>query len=365
MPRTLDDWLHSDHPLLTVHAVTFQGHTLLTVSYPHVLMDAQGLAVLLKGWSAVLRGQQDQVPRFQGFRVDPLSSLGDHGSPAKFGFQCQILSAWGALLFGLRFLTSLIWYKFEQRMMVVPQAFLAQTRQEAMKRLTETSTISAPTVQDGASELKEAPFISDGDVLLAWWTRMALQSHRVSPHRVVSVMGTIDIRKCLEKYFGPGPTISYLGNAALPLYAVAPVGLSLASDGISSLAHVIRRAILLQREPDHIEATATLIRKRGNVPLVGNASMKSIFYTNWHQAGYFDIDFSAAVAALDGSCASFSGRPELIIPNTLMSNGEPLKFTGIVVIGRDPKGDWIIQNIMHQEAMRRFEKELQGLRLGN
>lgn len=365
-PRTLNDWLYSDRPLLSAHVVTFTSHTLLTVSYPHVLMDAQGLALLLKGWTAILNKCHDQVPDFQGFKIDPLATLGDHGSAADFGFWGQTLSAWSALIFGLRFLIGLIWYRFEQRLTVIPQAYLTNIREEAIEQLTNTSVSRAATGKDAASAqtTKDELFLSEGDVLLAWWTRMALQAHRASPRRKVGIIGTIDVRRRLQKYFGSGPEIFFLGNAALPLYATASVGLSLASDGISMLAGEIRRAILIQREPDHIEALAKMIGETGRVPLVGSASMKSIFYTNWHQAGYFDVDFSGAVdKVLERDRVAFTGRAESIIPNILMSDGQPMKFTGIVVVGRDPKGDWIVQSIMHRQAMRRFEEQLQGLQL--
>lgn len=39
-PRTLDDYLHSDRPVLGLHIVSFTDATIVTFSWPHVLFDA-------------------------------------------------------------------------------------------------------------------------------------------------------------------------------------------------------------------------------------------------------------------------------------------------------------------------------------
>lgn len=39
-PRTLDDYLQSERPVLGLHIVSFTDATIVTLSWPHVLFDA-------------------------------------------------------------------------------------------------------------------------------------------------------------------------------------------------------------------------------------------------------------------------------------------------------------------------------------
>lgn len=75
-PKTIDDFLYSDHPQLYVKIVSFQDATLLSISWPHTFFDGMGMAVLFKNWIAVLEGREADVQPFHGYDVDPLATLG-------------------------------------------------------------------------------------------------------------------------------------------------------------------------------------------------------------------------------------------------------------------------------------------------
>ncbi|KAJ5766285.1 uncharacterized protein N7511_003901 [Penicillium nucicola] len=351
MGRKLDDWLYSDIPLVSVHVVTFEDKTLVSVSYPHVLTDAQGFGTILKGWTAVLRGREDEVPVFQGFSTDPLASLGDNAPPTDLCYKKQTLSVIGAVVFGIRYVYGQLFHPCDQRILVVPEAYFDQIREQAMEELAMSMT-KADQAEQGA------PFLSHGDIVLAWWTKMTLLAHKASAKQVVSIISTMDVRTILTDYFGPGP-VSFIGNAVVPLYTVAGVGPTI-QRGVTYLANEIRKSISIQRCSDHVEATATHIHKSGNYPLVGNAFMQTVFCSNWYKAQYFEMDFSGALATpVNGSQEIRNrGRASCIIPNMLMGNGSPFNFTGLFIVGKTCDGSWILQTIMEKGAMKAFESSL-------
>jgi hypothetical protein len=354
MGRKLDDWLYSDIPLVSVHVVNFEDKTLVSVSYPHVLTDAQGFGIILKAWTAVLQGVEDEVPVFQGFSTDPLASLGDNAPQTDLCYKKQTLSAIGAVVFGIRYVFGQLFHPCDQRILVVPQAFFDQIREQAMEELAMSMT-KTDQVEQGA------PFLSHGDIVLAWWTKMALMAHKASAKQIVSIISTMDVRTILTEYFVPGP-VSFIGNAVVPLYTIAGVGPTI-QRGESYLANEIRKSISIQRSSDHVEATAAHIHKSGNYPLVGNPFMQAFFCSNWYKSQYFEMDFSGALAApVYGSQeVRNGGRASCIIPNMLMGNGSPFNFTGLFIVGQTCDGSWILQTIMKKGAMKAFERSLNEL----
>jgi hypothetical protein len=75
-PTTIDDFLYSDRPLLSLRIVSFEDATLVLLSWPHVFVDALGITALFKNWIAVLEGREEDVQPLQGYDTDPLATMG-------------------------------------------------------------------------------------------------------------------------------------------------------------------------------------------------------------------------------------------------------------------------------------------------
>lgn len=69
-PRKFEDWIYTDRPQLDLHVLTFRDATLVKLVWLHTLMDALARASLLKAWTAVLRGREDEVPPFHEILED-------------------------------------------------------------------------------------------------------------------------------------------------------------------------------------------------------------------------------------------------------------------------------------------------------
>ena len=64
LPSKLDDYLNGDISPITIHIVSFENATLLTLAFPHVVMDAVAASYLLKTWAAVVADRRHEIPPF-------------------------------------------------------------------------------------------------------------------------------------------------------------------------------------------------------------------------------------------------------------------------------------------------------------
>jgi hypothetical protein len=62
--------MKGDHPALSLRVITFEDATLVTLTWPHAMMDASGLGALVKAWSNVLADPNVPVPPLMGARDD-------------------------------------------------------------------------------------------------------------------------------------------------------------------------------------------------------------------------------------------------------------------------------------------------------
>lgn len=121
----MEGWLSSNSPQLAIRIITFQDATLLTVTFLHTLMDIMGLHSILQGWSAVLRGQEDEVPILVGFNHDPLAGLSETKPSQPYIFADKLLLGVSWLIFAFHYLFELFWYrKEEERIIFLPALYL-------------------------------------------------------------------------------------------------------------------------------------------------------------------------------------------------------------------------------------------------
>ena len=163
-------------PQISLHVACFRDATIVTFTWPHIMMDVMGGQALLAGWSAVLAGKEDEVPRVMGARDDILRHpeiTGDEGVWEEPVLELHRLSAFGLICFSLRFLWDKLWETSrERRVICLPKAALSAFRAHAERELS-------------AGE-QEKQFVSESDVVIAWIAR-AISATEPKPRNVTVV----------------------------------------------------------------------------------------------------------------------------------------------------------------------------------
>ncbi|OKP11763.1 hypothetical protein PENSUB_2629 [Penicillium subrubescens] len=201
-------------------------------------MDASGRASLLNAWAAVLRGREDQVPPFLGFFKDPLADLNAQ-PPFEWFVRSQwmlILMQWlGPLLLVIRWIWEMIpCPKHEHRLVCIPGSIVTEMREAAIQEL---------SAGDGED------FVSESDVLLAWWAQRIVQSMLPSGKIPVTLLNNFNIRPSFPDLF-PRDT-AYVGNAWLTAHTILPAD-EVLERPVGYLAFKLRHSLLAQRSKNQI-----------------------------------------------------------------------------------------------------------------
>lgn len=101
-PGISDDWIYTDRPALDIYTSKFANEILVRATWLHVYLDAARLKGLIDGWTAVLRGREDQVPPFHRFSEDPAVCLETDSKPEKWVCWSNALRRFGKVLFIFR-----------------------------------------------------------------------------------------------------------------------------------------------------------------------------------------------------------------------------------------------------------------------
>lgn len=353
-PASLDDFLYSDLPQLSVKIISFEDATLVSLTWPHTFLDAMGRVALFKNWIAVLEGREDDVQPLHGYDTDPLATLGTRPTEPSLLAKWQ-LSGISLFLFVIRYLFDLLWYsKEETRVVCVPGRVVQDLRQKALEDLTKE--------YDQKGDTK--PFVSDGDVICAWWTRTLISALRPSPNRTIVIMNAFGMRNTLSKDFLPAGS-AYVSNAAINVLAFIPVA-DLLSKPLSYVASKVRESITQQGTRAQVEAFTynfrECVQKAGRAPVYGDSSMLLVIFSNWSSGKFFDIDFSSAV--IKQGLPSDQRSNALGRPSYVNADGKIRGFFGrnaFPILGRDAAGNYWLTGPARAEAWPEIEKSLAAL----
>ncbi|KAI0882242.1 uncharacterized protein GGS22DRAFT_170532 [Annulohypoxylon maeteangense] len=354
-PRRLADYLYSDLPQLSLHIVTFTDATVVSLSWPHTLLDAMGRRALLDAWIAVLEGRDDDVKPLAGVLQDPLEPLGSNPEEP-YVLAHRRLSPLQALMFAISYIwTTLFWARGEEtRMVCIPGSHVRSLHRGAMEYL-----LAQAPVLEGEKEVQVKPFVSEGDVLSSWITRLAMLPLRRT-EQTVSIMNAFGMRSVLAKDLLP-PTHAYVGNAVAGVYAFVSMR-DLFARPLGYTAAAVRRSIAEQGTRQQVEARAAVdlaAGKRGKAALYGDPKMAPVMVSNWSKAKFFETDFSAAVVrtGIDPARrANKVGRPSYIQPNGL-ADGIPTR-NSFPIVGKDAAGNYWLSGTLKRGLWRRVQEEM-------
>ncbi|KAI1077424.1 hypothetical protein F5B20DRAFT_572328 [Whalleya microplaca] len=349
-PQTLDDYLDTDIPQLSLHVVSFTDATILSLSWPHTFLDALGRKAILEAWVAELEGRHDDVPPLHGVTRDPLLGLG-YRPQEGYVLSNRRLSPLEVILFALLYIwNTFIWARGEETRI----ACISASRVKALHR-GALEDIGSKIDDDG----KRKPFVSEGDVISGWMTRLALQ-HQRNSNKTVSIMNALGMRSVLANDLLPS-THAYVGNAVAGAWAFLSTG-DLYSKPLGYVASVIRRSIVEQGTREQVEARAAVDRishMRRESTIYGDATMVPLMFSNWSKAKFFDTNFSAAVVrpGIDPSKrVNKLGRPSYIQPNGIVS--KMTTRNSFIIVGKDAEGNYWVSGTLQRGVWAKVQEAM-------
>ena len=368
-PETLEDYLCSDLPLLGLYVVYFRDATLVTLSWPHTLMDGLGRQALVRNWCHVLAGREDKVQPLLGLRdgdpLDQVSLVDDaQGNPIEYHMKKDILRGFALFLFTLHFLYKiLLGPKMDS-----PQIYFIPAK--SMARLRRRATDDLLDVAADPKTGEKPPFLSDGDILTALFARLALLSKPPMSNQPVSLQNSFEIRTRLPDIFDP--EAAYLTNLVFLSATLTDVK-TIRATPLGKTALVIRQSLVRHTQPDQVRANVRESRKGavagGRSVLVGRPGMHMVVYSNWTKGRFFDVvDFGPAVVNKTGGSAGRDwpydivepGKPVMMLP-MVFGPATPLTRNMVNILGKDAAGNYWVSVLFDKETNRRAGEVLAGL----
>ncbi|RYP25909.1 hypothetical protein DL768_011673 [Monosporascus sp. mg162] len=314
-PTEIADYYARDEPQLSLYVVSFGDATLVSLTWPHTLLDAMGLHELLTAWTAVLGGRVGDVKPVHGVDHGPLPTYGSEPREP-YVLADKRMSKLQTVLFLFRYVYELLRYRGEERMVCVPAAYVEKLRARAVSDLV--------AVRDDATE---KPFVSEGDVLLAWIAR-ALTRAVLPPtsDRTILIVNVFGLRLVLADDHLPRDK-AYVSNAFAGIYTYLSAK-DLLTKPLGYVAGAVRQAIVEQGTPAQLETR------------------------------FFETDFSAAVVHEGAGTARTSkvGRPSYIQSCKYMKN---FNSRGTVpVVGKDGAGNYWLQSTARKGFWDKIQKAM-------
>lgn len=339
-PTSMGEYLNRDIPQLGLYIITFKDKTLVTLYWPHTLMDAMGKKALLNAWTLILQGRDDEVVPPHGDGSDPLVDLGKN-TTEPHGLTSQRLSMFGLAKYGIRNISDFFRTQ-ENRMVCIPGSFIASLRAKAIEELTSAGI--------------DQPFLTEGDVLCALWTRVAISHLPHEAQRLVVLNNAYSLRTALEVDLLPKGT-PYVSNAIGFIHVLLNTQ-EIFKKPLSYVAFAIRSAIRQLGTRAQVEAFASLWRESSAKlpPLFGSSRMHMITYSNWSKARLYELDFSTATVKPGG------GNKKPGFPTYIQNNQfGPVLPNAFPIIGKDNDGNFWLSGYMNKGQWEKIGEQLSGM----
>ncbi|OHF03206.1 hypothetical protein CORC01_01590 [Colletotrichum orchidophilum] len=361
LPKDVGHYLKSDEPLLCLQITSFADATLVAFTFPHSLADAMGTSELLKAWSNIVMGKSHLVKPLQGIHYDVLDSVGTDldkkVSQGNFVLEGQQTRGLSLISFIARYVWDILTRRnVQSRHIYLPANYLMHLRQGVEQDLKE---------HNGGV----VPFISDGDLITAWGSRLVMSSRSWKRGSAV-ICNVFDVRRRLENTFTPaGP---YLQNLMLPATTILSRQ-EAATATTAQIAQRLRQAITEQAGDVQTRRLMRLARKwfstLGTIPLFARWDSRMIACSNWTKAKFLDAADSSSAASGDvgkdkvcarvghsAASAAQGDRPVMFWGTTLNANDKTRD--AFMIYGKDELGNYWVQGFLRQETWDLIREEL-------
>ncbi|KAM0429637.1 hypothetical protein ACHAPT_006242 [Fusarium lateritium] len=336
---SLDDYLMTDRPTLGLHVTTFRDTTCMSLYWPHLAFDALGKKAIIQGWTLMLQGLEDKIPTPIGHDDDLLADFGKNPTEPHLLADRRVGNM-GMAGYAIRNTMGLVGPK-EIRMVCIPAVFWEKMVADVRRELSENPI-------DG-----QDPFVTEGDVLVAWWTRLCASHLGKDSLTTVAAQNSMSLRRVLASDLLSPSDRPYI-SMALGFPTVLLPARDILTKPLSWLALQFRNAINSQGTREQVEAYAALQREFSptlRMPLFfGDSGMYNIFYSNWQKAALFDFDFGDAAVTPRG------GKP--LRPSYIQCVQDPAFPEGWPISGKDEKGNYWISGFRAKGLWAKIESEL-------
>ena len=347
-PKELAHYIYSDEPQLALHVVSFRDATLVSLSMPHTLTDGTGGGYIYKAWSLALQGRDDEIADFHGYGSDPLAGFGT--APTEpYLHADQLLTGWRGFLFKLWQMWDAVRHRSEARILCMPAAVMTDLRQTAIKE------IRAETGDQKA-------FMSDNDVLVAWFTRLAISGFPQNSNKTIRIMNAFQLVTVLADDRLPAAK-AYVSNAAMEIYTFLTAR-EIFARPLSAVAYAIRQSMAQGGTRAQAEALAAIKRQTAAEtgvpwPIFGDPSMEMMSFSNWSKGKYFETDMSAAVVRMGRSPSARANGPG--IPSYIHFNAWSTAFqlrNIVPIFGKDAAGNYWLEAPLRAGVWDLIDKQL-------
>lgn len=233
-PKTFEEIIDRDLPQISLHIVSFQDATLVSIGWPHSIMGGQSFADFLRAWSLIVEGRDSEVPRLLGARDDVLlqAENKDYASPnEEWIVKKNRLIGMSLVLFLLRFVWSLLWTPREVKTVFLPKKALEKLQLACRDEISSDTSMQG---DDGRDELYD-----DETVLLAWFGRLAAST--ASSHKPVTIVNFLKGRQLLSLIRKESDSGVYIQN--MTGYAFSFLTGKVAGGGLGALVRENARCI--------------------------------------------------------------------------------------------------------------------------
>jgi hypothetical protein len=363
-PAKMEHWIYTDKAQLDLYITSFSDATFVTITWLHTLLDAMGRHALLSAWQLVLEGRENELPEFVGYKDDPLADLGKGREEQEESvLKPKLIGKFGMARFVGNMVVDSLWYPNEEvRMLVLPGPIFEKIKRQAYLDLNslpaDKITYTISKIGEEARERK--PFLSDGDILTAWFLRLTSLSHpSINPpsgpsNRQIAVVNVMGMRTILQNTKPPllPKDGVYIANCVTALWSHFPIHTFLTAP-LGHVAAQIRSDLVSQGSRGQIEASQALAKGMGGI-LPGSGDMSFATMTNWDKARLFGVDFGAAIV---GEKRGVSGAKPVYIHPIATENGFKLRGSANVV-GKDVDGNYWLGAMLRSDVVDTFEKEI-------
>ncbi|VUC28969.1 unnamed protein product [Clonostachys rosea] len=259
VPKDFTGYLNGDVPILSCHVICFNDATLVSLAWPHVIMDGTGLQVLLNCWSHMLAGRDNAVPPILGARYDLLAHASESGFSGTQKFELEAAGACTTVRLLFNVLCDQISGFFSSqkpvnRTVYLPRRAVHKLRNQALAEIHR----AIPAHEDKL-------WVSECDVILAWFVHTAALCE--PKPRPVTVFGAFDMRTRLPDFITKAGV--YIQNMAWVL--TTPINVETVTGSMGEVALAYRQSIQEQTGQPQVVAMLRKLKHLSDAGKSGNA----------------------------------------------------------------------------------------------
>lgn len=363
-PLCLEWLIQQELPQLGLRILSFHDATLVSLTCLHLLVDTVGMGMdgIIGAWMLVLQGRKSELPPLCGIDEDLLTNFGKHPPIEPFKLAGRIMSCVETFCWGLkRAFDTWLNNRPEERVIFVPAVWLQRLRDSVLRDL-------ATEAAKNGRESEASTFVSEGDILVAWWTRYAIHHLRNKTNKTVLIVNSYNMRQVLSGRLFPRNHF-YPSNAVGFLFVLSSIG-EIVNKPINWLAKNVRQSITELGTFEQTKAMAHIFfqekKNFTDYKMLGDMGMHIMNFSNWSKAKFFELDLSQATSKsrVGRSTEEISGihhgrvLPSYFCGLIRQSNSALPNFS--IILGKDNKGNYWLNSSLPCEAWAAIEEDLEN-----